>query len=188
VFTGIIETTAEVLGRGDTTLTVRRPLAFDDVREGSSIAVAGVCLTVTQLQQAKMFFDVVPETWTKTTLGERKPGDKVNLERALRADGRFDGHIVQGHVEGTATVTEAANGLLMIVVPSGVRPFVVPKGSITLDGVSLTVANVQDDLVTVALIPTTLRDTTLGLLKPGDRVNVETDILGRYAQSFLSRS
>jgi riboflavin synthase len=130
-----------------------------------------------------MSFDVVPETWAKTKLGALKVEDRVNLERALRADGRFDGHVVQGHIEGTAEVVSVSpegEGVRMTLhIPLELVPFVVPKGSIALDGVSLTVAQAKSSECSVALIPTTLRETTLGGLEAGDTINIETDIFLR---------
>ncbi len=196
MFTGLIETTAAVLDRLETGLTVGRPPTFTDVKVGSSIAVSGVCLTVVELTDSSMRFDVVDETWSKTNLGGLRKGERVNLERALRADGRFEGHVVQGHVEGVGTVAsfelrvtsvpETRNpkpetAIVRITIPPSLLPFVLPKGSITLDGVSLTVADVAGSEVTVALVPHTLRETTLGAKKTGDRVNVETDMLVRAA-------
>ncbi len=321
MFTGLIETTAEVLDRTDGGITVARPRIFDDVTIGSSVAVSGACLTIVELTDASMRFDVVPETWARTTLGKKQKGDRVNLERALRADGRFEGHVVQGHVEGVGVIVSVSSSIprplppeeegesweksgmganllhfsremrkkpmkaveflwehlrhdqlgvrfrrqyviggrildffcprenlaieldgavhtsrtarkedalrdeylkedhrvrvlrftndqvlndvqsvlsilrsvigsppppeegagveVTIELPSDLARFVVPKGSIALDGVSLTVATVENDDVTVALVPHTLKETTLGLLREGDRVNVETDVLVR---------
>ena len=342
MFTGIIEATAEIVRNDKGKLTVQRPASFDDLKRGSSVCVAGACLTVTMLTKKEMAFDVVPETLARTTLGSKKSGDRVNLERAMRADGRFDGHVVQGHVEGVGVVvsvssiplplspggkgerphrgltpsgvlaasrrmrkdpTEAeekfweavredrlgvrvrrqyrfgcrivdfyipsaklvveldgdyhfskeqseeddmrmeyleeahgiriirfhndsvlkhldrvldtlrtvirqsspsrrgdspspperglggeggAESLLTVRPPSALLPYILPKGSITLDGVSLTIIDTADGILSMALIPATLRETTLGSLAEGDRVNVETDILGRYVRQFLS--
>ncbi len=189
VFTGIVETTAKILKNADGVLTVARPSSFSDIHLGGSICVAGVCLTITAFDESSMSFEVVPETVEKTTLGALKTGDTVNLERSLKSNGRFDGHIVQGHVEGTAEVMALlpdGNGArLRLRMARELFRLCVPKGSVTLDGVSLTVADAQGDTVTVALIPTTLRETTLGRLKEGMRVNVETDILGRYVAALL---
>ncbi len=187
MFTGIIEATAQVLKNADGTLILERPAMFDDIKLGSSICVSGVCLSIVEFDDKSMRFDVVAETMRKTKLGDLKIGDAVNLERAMKADGRFEGHVVQGHVEGTATVKELnAQHELKIELPVEFEAFVVQKGSITIDGVSLTVANIADTLCTVALIPHTLSITTLGTLKSGDRVNIETDILGRYILSSRS--
>ena len=189
MFTGIIETTATLLEKTDTGLTVERPASFADLKMGSSIAVAGVCLSVIELTAESMRFDVVGETWTKTTLGDRRVGDAVNLERSLPANGRFEGHIVQGHVEGTAVVEalrqEGQWTMLSVRLPADTVPLIVPKGSIAIDGVSLTIASLDGDLCTIALIPHTLAVTTLGTLKPGIHVNIETDVLGRYVRRLL---
>jgi riboflavin synthase len=192
VFTGIVEATAKILSNVSGSLEIERPPAFTDLRIGSSISIAGVCLTIQKLNKKCIQFDVVPETLQRTTLGTYKEGDLVNLERAMRADGRLDGHIVQGHVEATAEVVEMKNEelrmkndtLLTVKVPVSLLSNIVPKGSITLDGVSLTVASIDDDCITVALIPHTLEHTTLGRLKTGDRVNIETDILARHAEKL----
>ncbi len=180
VFTGIIAATAEVLERSPTGLRLARPASVLDLQTGASIAIAGVCLTVTKFDAASMDFDVVGETWKRTTLGTLEKGSRVNLEQALRADGRLDGHVVQGHVEGVGEVTAVApNGEITIRIPADLLPFAIPKGSICLDGASLTIARIEGDSITVALIPETLARTTFGLRKPGDHINVETDILIR---------
>jgi riboflavin synthase len=192
MFTGIIETTAEVLSRTSGGLVLARPAFFKDLKKGSSVCVSGACLTVTKLTAKSMAFDVVPETWRRTTLGTLEEGNVVNLERALPATGRFDGHIVQGHVEGVGIVRAVSRQRsavsITIALPSSLLPSVVSKGSIALDGVSLTVAAVKGNACTVALIPETLQRTTLGLLKKGSRVNVETDILARFTRPVRSRS
>ena len=184
MFTGIVETTAPVMERTDTRLSLVRPAAFDDLKLGSSVAVNGACLTVVLLNKEDMAFDVVGETWRKTNLGELLVGNVVNLERAMPANGRFEGHVVQGHIEGTATVVEWKDDgqwkTLAVEVPDELLPSITKKGSIALDGISLTVADLRANVVTVALIPHTLEITSLGLRKPGDKVNVETDILAHY--------
>lgn len=180
MFTGIIELTASVRANTDSKLTVERPSPFDDIRIGSSICVSGVCLTVSELSEGTFAFDVVPETLEKTKIGEFKPGNRVNLERALRVGDRFDGHIVQGHTEETSHVTRHTSNMLTVRISDKVLPYIVEKGSIAIDGVSLTVAKLEGNEVTVALIPYTMENTTLGVLKEGDKVNVETDVLARY--------
>lgn len=192
MFTGIIETTAEILQKSPAGLVLARPITFSDLKRGSSVCVSGACLTVTELTDDTMVFDVVSETWSRTKLGKLKKGDAVNLERALRADGRLDGHIVQGHVEGVGKVL-ALEGkrqevTLTIRLPQDLSALAAEKGSIALDGVSLTVASLEDDRCSVALIPETLSTTTLGTLKKGALVNVETDIVARYARQLLLRS
>jgi len=183
VFTGIIEATAKVLQQGDGKLVLERPSIFDDVKMGSSVAVSGVCLTVTELDTGKLTFDVMPETTAKSTIGDLSMGDSVNLERALPAHGRFEGHVVQGHGEGMGEVVglerHGKDVRLTIRIPNDLKRAIVPKGSICLDGVSLTVADVSQETCTVALIPFTLTQTTLGMKKMGDHVNIETDILVR---------
>jgi riboflavin synthase len=192
VFTGIIEATAKVLSNDSGSLEIECPTAFTDLRVGSSISVAGVCLTIKKLNKKCIQFDVIAETLSKTTLRSYKEGDRVNLERAMKADGRLDGHIVQGHIEATAEVIRIKNEklkmknevLLRVKVPSVLLSNIVPKGSITFDGVSLTVASIDGDCISVALIPHTLENTTLEGLEKGDRVNIETDILARHAQKL----
>ena len=187
MFTGIIEATAKVLMKTGNGLVLERPVIFDDIKIGSSIAVSGVCLTVTKFDQISMSFDVIETTLSKTKFGSLKIGDSVNVERAMKADGRFEGHSVQGHCEGVGEIGLGKGGgvgaegtTLFVKIPHPLRKFVVPHGSITIDGVALTVAALSDDHVIVALIPHTRASTTLGSLKAGDAVNVETDILAKY--------
>lgn len=193
MFTGIIEATAKVLDVAPNGLTIERPKSFTDLKIGSSVCVAGVCLSVVKLTKTSMEFDVIPETLKKSRLGSLKKGDRVNLERAMKAGDRLDGHVVQGHVEGKATVTNFGlritksrnpqsairNSTLVLRVHQHLMPYIVQKGSIAIDGVSLTVADVQGDHITVALIPHTLKHTTLGELEKSDLVNIETDLLLR---------
>ncbi len=191
VFTGIIEAVGTVLGKNPAGLRIARPASFADLRVGASIAVAGACLTVTAADAQGMEFAVMPETWKCTTLGRLAVGNGVNLERAMRADGRFEGHIVQGHVEGVgriaSAVAEKEDVRLTVELPEELRPFVVPKGSIAIDGVSLTVAalHLRGGTCMVALIPYTLEHTTLGALEAGDYVNVETDVLVRAIHAMM---
>lgn len=183
VFTGIIEATAPVIEKSDSTLKVERPPQFDDIRIGSSICVSGVCLSVIAFDEQSMTFDVMGETWEKSKLGSLKAGDQVNLERAMKADGRFEGHVVQGHVEATGRVERGMlkeESAISIGVPQNLLKYIVPKGSITLDGVSLTVVSIDQNICTVALIPHTVENTTLGSLSEGNLVNIETDVMGRY--------
>lgn len=180
MFTGIVEATAEVLDVSARGMTLSRPKHFDDLRIGSSIAVCGACLSVTSFDEKKMTFDLADTTLEKTKLGQLKRGDQVNLERAMKANGRFEGHIVQGHVDGVGEVTEMAGTLLRVRLPIDLRMYVMPQGSITVDGVSLTIADIHDHDITLALIPLTLSETTLGSLRTGDAVNIEADILSKY--------
>jgi riboflavin synthase len=158
---------------------------------GDSIAVNGVCLTAVEVGPTGVTTDVVAETLRRSNLGSVQAGDRVNLERPMRADGRFDGHIVQGHVDATgeiATVVPEGEGSLVRIAapPDGLR-YVVEKGSITVDGVSLTVTSVDADGFEVALIPHTLAVTTLGLRRSGDTVNLEFDVLAKYVERLLER-
>lgn len=182
MFTGIIEATAQVREKSPNGLTLERPASFDDLKVGSSVAVAGVCLTVTRLTDAFMEFDVIPETWSKTMLHDLHMGDAVNLERAMKAGARLDGHIVQGHAEGAGKVVLQKHGQLIVECPPELMPRIVPKGSIAISGVSLTVAGVEGSRCILALIPHTLEHTTLGRLAKGDRVNIETDVMMRRPQ------
>jgi len=187
MFTGIIERTGTITAT--TAASGGRRLRVDvgpiaaDTELGASIAVSGVCLTVAHVDGTVVDFDVITETLERTTLGGRKPGDAVNLERSLRAGDRLDGHFVQGHVDGTGTVDKviasSKEHVVWIRPESHLRPYMIPKGSVAIDGVSLTIASVQGELFSVALIPTTLELTTFGKLARGDRVNLESDILAR---------
>ncbi len=204
MFTGLIEATAKVLAWDGSTLSLTRPSIFIDCTIGSSIAVSGVCLSIVALDALSMTFTVVPETLKKTHLKNLKPNDEVNVERAMSLKSRIEGHIVQGHVEGVATVVSCTNisqefkkeqsntpsieRKITIQFPRELLQGVVPQGSIAIDGVSLTVADVQDDYVTVALIPHTLTHTTLGRLVVGSEVTIETDILAKYAQKLMQKN
>jgi riboflavin synthase len=194
MFTGIVERTVRVASVAEGTGFVRLNLAVDwtDVRSGESVAVNGVCLTVAEIAPLLLGFDVIPETLSKTNLGLLVAGNHVNVERTLRVGDRIDGHFVQGHVDSTAMLkdqTAGENGEWRLVVapPAELMKFVAPKGSVTLDGVSLTVAAVHADRFEVALIPTTLKLTTLGTRAIGWPLNFEADILGKTVVSYLER-
>ncbi len=188
MFTGIIEELGEVVswvsGADAARLTVRGPLAVSDASQGDSISVSGVCLTVVDQGPDWFTADVMAETITMSTLGALSPGSRVNLERAAQVGDRLGGHIVQGHIDGTArilTITEgSAWRVLRFSLDSTLAPLVASKGSIAVDGVSLTVSAVGDDWFEVSLIPETLAVTTLGLKGVGDTANLETDILARH--------
>ncbi len=183
MFTGIIEATAKLLKIGQNEIILERPKSFDDIKIGSSIAVSGVCLSVIAFDDASMSFDVVSTTLQKTKLGSLAVGDSVNLERAMKADGRFEGHIVTGHCEGVGKIRLGQTGgnmMLQVEIPADLKKYIVLHGSITIDGVALTVAEYSGNFLSVAIIPHTLEHSTLGALKPGDAVNIETDILGKY--------
>ncbi len=185
MFSGIIEATAPVLERTESTLRVERPVSFSDLMIGSSIAVSGVCLSVVAFDAISMTFCVVAETWEKSKLRFLMEGDFVNLERSVLADERLDGHIVQGHVEAVGCVEGSIDsGELHVVVPKELNKFFIQKGSVAIDGVSLTVASIAEDGITIALIPHTLAETTLHSLQEGDPVNIETDVVGRYLYAF----
>ncbi|WP_226344852.1 riboflavin synthase [Agilicoccus flavus] len=196
MFTGIVEELGRVEaidpGTDSAVLRVRGPLAVSDAAIGSSIAVNGVCLTVTGADADAGTFavDVMAETLNRSSLGDLAPGDPVNLERAMRADRRFGGHVVQGHVDGTGTILRREPGyrweVVTIALPAGLRRYVVEKGSICVDGTSLTVSALDDDSFSVGLIPTTLAATTLGSAGVGARVNLEVDVLAKYVENMLA--
>jgi riboflavin synthase len=194
MFTGIVEELGRVValepGADSARLTVAGPLAASDAQHGASIAVNGVCLTVVEYGDAGFTADVMAETLSRTSLGSLAPGDPVNLERAMAASSRFGGHIVQGHVDGTAGILDRTPGdrweTVRFSLPAALARYVVEKGSITVDGVSLTVAAVDADSFTVSLIPTTLALTTLGHKPIGDLVNLEVDVLAKYVERLLT--
>ena len=207
MFTGIVEELGRVVRletvEDSARLTVEAPTVTQDVNLGDSVSVNGCCLTVTAVHGSTFTADLMAETLTRTTLGSQAPGDPVNLERALRASDRLGGHIVQGHVDATAEVLDHHRGehwdLLRIGLPQEIARYVAVKGSVALDGVSLTVVDVVDvsntldaspapgagASLSVGLIPETLRRTTLGTRRPGERVNLEVDVLAKYAERLL---
>lgn len=193
MFTGIVETVgrvAEAVRVGQSLrLVVAAPHLFADIAIGESVSVNGVCLTVTEAGPRGVRFDVVPETVQRTTLKDLRAGDPVNLERALRPTDRLGGHFVQGHVDAVGVVRaidrDADACVLTVDAPPEVTHYLVDKGSVAIDGVSLTVVRVDARSFSVALIPHTLGVTTLGRLGPGSRVNVEADILGKYVARQL---
>jgi riboflavin synthase len=183
MFTGIVEQMGEVTQSG-TRLSVNTPLAAE-LKRGDSIAVNGVCLTAVEISEQTFEADVMEETLVRSSLGRLQQGDRVNLELALRVGDRLGGHFVQGHVDSTGRVLEIEqrenSRVLLIGAPPEIIRFVVEKGSIAVDGVSLTVASVESDGFTVSLIPETLERTTLGSMAEGDPVNLEVDMLAKYA-------
>jgi riboflavin synthase len=192
MFTGIVEhlgsvALAERGGRGMRLVIDTGPL--DGIDVGDSLAVNGVCLTAVAAGSGRVTVDVVEETLTRTNLGTLAQGDPVNLERPMAASGRFDGHIVQGHVDGVGAVAsvveEGAGRRMRIDLPGPLHRYLVEKGSITVDGVSLTVAALTDEGFEVALIPHSLEVTTLGLRKAGENVNLEVDVLAKYVERLL---
>jgi riboflavin synthase len=195
VFTGIVQSlgTVRSLGRqsAGARLVLDAPELERPIADGASIAVNGVCLTATRSDPRQITFDVVHETLARSTLGALQPGDRVNLERSVRIDERLEGHIVQGHADGTAVVTgvrqSGGEQVWSFRVERHLCPYLIPKGSIAVDGVSLTIAEVQGDTFRIALIPATLERTTLGQRRAGDRVNIETDIVARTIVETLRR-
>jgi len=195
MFTGIVETVGairDIQRHGDLVrIRVEAPEVAREVGLGQSIAVDGACLTVTAFDPESFCFDAVPETLERTSLGGLAPGSRVNLERAMRVDARFDGHIVQGHVDEAGRVRELRregdDARLFVGCSKEFADLLVEKGSVAIAGVSLTVVGVEAAGFDVALIPHTLEVTTLGALKPGDRVNLEADVLGKYVKRYLER-
>ena len=193
MFTGIVEATARVNRLepkgGGTRVTLESPRLLPALAIGESIAVNGACLTVTTLRGRRFTVEVSPETLRRTTLGKLRPGERVNLERALRLGDRLGGHIVQGHVDGVGTLEAITPdrqwSLYRFQAPKVLAPYLVEKGSIAVDGVSLTVFACRGTRFTVALIPHTLAATTLGARRPGDRVNVEADVLLKQIAAML---
>jgi riboflavin synthase len=197
VFTGIVEELGEVVGlepNGDSArLRVRGPGVTGDAARGDSIAVNGVCLTVTDSGAGEFAADVIGETLKHSTLGSLTAGAVVNLERPVRPDGRLGGHIVQGHVDGTGTILSRQPGtdweVVRISVPPELARYVVYKGSVAVDGISLTVSGLADDgdcWFEVSLIPETLQRTTLGFRQPGAAVNLEVDLIAKYVERLLA--
>ncbi len=193
MFTGIVEELGEVTGVEEQTdaarLTIRGPQVVAEARHGDSIAVNGVCLTVVETDGTSFTADVMAETLARSSLGALRVGSRVNLERPVTLADRLGGHLVQGHVDGTGEVlarTPAEHWeLVRVSLPDGLARYVVEKGSITVDGVSLTVVEVGADWFTVSLIPTTLELTTLGRKGPGDPVNLEVDIVAKYVEKLM---
>ncbi len=184
MFTGLIEELGALWSREDRRFTFAADVVIEGAAVGDSIAVNGCCLTVVELGPGSWSADVVDETLGRTTLGRLQPGDPVNLERPVRVDGRLGGHVVQGHVDGVGEVVAPAPDL---TVRTPDTRYVVEKGSIAVDGVSLTVAKVTSDTFGAAIIPHTAEVTTLGRLQPGDQVNLEFDILAKYVERLLTR-
>jgi riboflavin synthase alpha subunit len=195
VFTGIVREVGRVVAiEGDDegrTLHVEAPLTAAEVAVGDSVSVAGVCLTAEAVEESAIRFHAVPETLARTTLARLAPGDGVNVEPALRAGEPLGGHIVQGHVDDLGTVAslerEGDGARLEIGAADGILRYCVEKGSITVDGVSLTVAALDGDTFSIALVPHTLAATTLGRLEPGVPVNLEVDVLAKYVERLLDR-
>jgi riboflavin synthase len=186
MFTGLVQATGTVVAIGGGRLRVEAPGL--DLREGDSVAVSGVCLTATEVAGHGFAADVVEETLSRSSLGALADGDSVNLELPLRPSDRLGGHIVQGHVDGVGAVESLGDdGALRVTASSELLRYVVEKGSIAVDGVSLTVAEVDDDGFSVALIPETLERTTLGRAEPGRPVNIEVDVMAKYVEKLVAK-
>lgn len=196
MFTGIIEEVGTIRrvqkGRSSAVLEIEARIVLEGLRVGDSIAVNGVCLTVTSFDRKGFLADVMHETLNRSSLAGMSGGSRVNLERAMRADGRFGGHIVAGHVDGTGTIAEIRKDdtavWYRIRAGDSILRYVVEKGSAAVDGISLTVVAVTERDFSVSVIPHTASETTLGERRTGDTVNLETDIIGKYVERFLSRS
>ena len=194
MFTGIVEERGEVVAVQDlpdaARVTIAGPVVTSDAKLGDSISVNGVCLTVVEVADGAFTADVMRETLVRSSLDKIAPGEPVNLERAAEVGKRFGGHIVQGHVDGTGVVLSREStphwDLVRIGMPPKLARYLVEKGSITVDGVSLTVVDVTDDEFSVSLIPETLRATTLGVRTTGDRVNLEVDVVAKYVERLAS--
>jgi riboflavin synthase len=195
MFTGIVRELGVLAGGeeadGGRTLVVRAPDTAADTSPGGSVSINGCCLTATAIDAGSIAFDVVPETVARSTLGDLQPDDRVNVEPAIRAGEALGGHYVQGHVDAVGriqSVEAEGEGLRVFVeAPDGVLRYCVEKGSITVDGVSLTVAELAPDAFAVALVPHTLAATTLAALEPGQRVNLEADVLAKYVERLIAR-
>ena len=193
MFSGIVEERGDVLASGGHRLTVGCRVVGADAEIGASIAVNGVCLTVVEQQPGSLAFDLSEETLARSSLSRLAPGDPVNLERPVTLASRLGGHLVQGHVDGTGEVVEIdpddAGGVrLRLRLPRALLRSIIAKGSITVDGVSLTVADLHDDGLTTALVPHTLAATTLGSARVGDPVNIEVDMIAKYVERLMERS
>jgi riboflavin synthase len=193
MFTGIVEERGVVAARTDNSLTVACRVVLRDADVGASLAVNGVCLTVVERTGGSLRFDLSDETLARTSLRRPTAGDPVNLERPVTLAGRLGGHLVQGHVDGVGTVgavTPDATGgaTVRIVVPAELLRYLVPKGSVAVDGVSLTVASLEDECCTIAVIPHTRSVTTFGSIGEGDPVNIETDVLAKYVERLIERA
>lgn len=196
MFTGIIEEvgrvkTIEVAG-GKRRVTITCEGLLPELKTGDSVSVSGVCLTALDISAKRFSADLAQETWVRTSLSRLAPGALVNMELPLRASGRFDGHIVQGHVDGTGTLIslkKIANGndyALTIEVPSELTRYIVPKGSLAVEGISLTVAAIEGTQVRIAVIPHTAEVTNLKSLKPGDPLNLEVDVIAKYVEKMMA--
>src|SRR6516162_8464725 len=197
MFTGLVEEVGTVVGivekGGNHRVTIHAPQAARELKEGNSVAVSGVCLTALDIQPKTFCADLAKETWSRTSFSRITGGAHVNLELPLKMDARMGGHIVQGHVDGTGRliglepIMNADDFWLHIEIPEDLEKYVVFKGSIAIEGISLTVANLEGVKLTIAIIPHTIKMTNLQSLKPGDPVNIETDIVAKYLEKWTRR-
>lgn len=196
MFTGIIEELGRVTRidqRGENRrITISAKSTPQELKTGDSIAVSGVCLTAIEIKPGSFCADLAPETWARTSFSRMQVGARVNLELPMKADGRFGGHIVQGHVDGVGEVlaleriADSENFWLRVKLPHNVKKYVVHKGSVSIEGISLTVANLEGTICTVAIIPHTIEMTNLNSLKPGDSVNLEADLIAKYVEKMMA--
>lgn len=194
MFTGIVEEMGKIVrvekGAKSSRLTVSGNKIFSDLKLGDSVATNGVCLTVTSFSKGIFTADVMNETLKRSNLGELRQGSMVNLERAMIANGRFGGHIVSGHIDGTGVITKIEQDDIAvwytIRADRKIMKYIIEKGSVAIDGISLTIAKVTDNDFSVSLIPHTAKETVLGYKKTGDTVNLENDVVGKYIEHFLS--
>jgi riboflavin synthase len=195
MFTGIVEEVGRITRieqRGENRrITIAAEHAPKELKSGDSVSVSGVCLTALDIKAESFAADLAPETWVRTSFSRIREGAQVNLELPMKADGRFGGHIVQGHVDGVGKVIsfdrigDSENFWLTIELPREVEKYTVYKGSISIEGISLTVAKLEQNLVTVAIIPHTVEATNLNSLKPGDPVNLEADLIAKYVEKMM---
>lgn len=193
MFTGIIEELGTVIslqrGSKSAVLTLKGNLIFDDLKPGDSVAVNGVCLTATNISTNTFKADVMNETFHRSSLGKLKKGDVVNLERAMAANGRFGGHMVAGHVDDVGELAEIRQDdnavWFTIKAPRKIMKYCIEKGSIALDGISLTIAKLTEDTLSVSMIPHTIKNTNFGYKKPGDLINLENDMVGKYIDKLI---
>lgn len=192
MFSGLVEELGTIQKISNNQICVKAEKVLQGTRIGDSIAVNGVCLTVTKLTEGGFWADVMPETFSRSNIGELTSGAPVNLERAMAADGRFGGHIVSGHIDGSGKITKIQNDgnavRFWIAAEHKILRLIVEKGSITVDGISLTVVSVSDSDFSISIIPHTLVETTLGQKRVGDSVNLENDIIGKYVERLLGKS
>ncbi|WP_157146768.1 riboflavin synthase [Brachyspira pilosicoli] len=190
MFTGIVEEIGTVKSVQSKVITIEANKIFDDLHLGDSVAVNGTCLTVSSFDNKIFNADVTQETLNRTNLGSLKNGSKVNLERAMTLSGRFGGHIVSGHIDGVGSIKSMKKDdnaiILTIEVSKHLMKYIVEKGSVAVDGISLTVASLTDNSFSIAVIPHTLKETVLYYKKEGDKVNIENDVIGKYVERLLT--